>query len=308
MTFTSNNGGTPQDPPQSPRLASSSCRSSTCSASTSRISFENPNAPKSLAPTRQQPQINVQINVSVASSPTDFEVDVQARRQGRSAGRCCSPSNSPILAYSAPERPAGTHPAAGHDRVPAAPVPVRARDHRERFATAASRRCCSTRSISLRSISSGWRRRNRSSRAAIRAADLSGSPLAGRYSRQIAFSPSVATNAGCASRSVAVSRGGSGERTPRRRHRLARRSAMSHCTTSTSERGLPAADQLDIDFGQQLGVEQRAVLRAPRIVDPVTGHSSSSLLAARMPAPGQQQRIDHPLERTAHGRSARARR
>ena len=33
------------------------------------------------------------------------------------------------------------------------------------------------------------------------------------------------------------------------------------------ERRLPAADQFDIDFRQQLGVEQRAMLGAARIVD-----------------------------------------
>ena len=34
-----------------------------------------------------------------------------------------------------------------------------------------------------------------------------------------------------------------------------------------TELRLPRADQLDIDFGQKLGVEQRAVFGAPRIVD-----------------------------------------
>ena len=39
------------------------------------FSFENPNAPRSLAPKETQPSINIQINVGVGQlAPTDFEV------------------------------------------------------------------------------------------------------------------------------------------------------------------------------------------------------------------------------------------
>ena len=39
------------------------------------LSFENPHAPRSLAPTGQQPTINIQVNVEATPlSPTDFEV------------------------------------------------------------------------------------------------------------------------------------------------------------------------------------------------------------------------------------------
>jgi preprotein translocase subunit SecB len=42
------------------------------------LSFENPNAPRSLAPTPQPPTINVQINVDAASvAETDFEVTLR---------------------------------------------------------------------------------------------------------------------------------------------------------------------------------------------------------------------------------------
>jgi preprotein translocase subunit SecB len=42
------------------------------------FSFENPNAPRSLQPTQQQPQINVQINVNVGQlAPTDYEVTLK---------------------------------------------------------------------------------------------------------------------------------------------------------------------------------------------------------------------------------------
>jgi preprotein translocase subunit SecB len=42
------------------------------------FSFENPNAPRSLAPMQQQPQINVQVNVSPKPlSATDYEVELR---------------------------------------------------------------------------------------------------------------------------------------------------------------------------------------------------------------------------------------
>ncbi len=59
---------------------------------------------------------------------------------------------------------------------------------------------------------------------------------------------------------------------------------------------LPRPDQIDIDFGQQFGVEQRAVLGATGIVDRVARAQivepvrDAGMLAAR-----QQQRIDQPV-------------
>jgi len=42
------------------------------------LSFENPNAPRSLTPTGQQPKINIQVNVEAApQSATDFEVTLR---------------------------------------------------------------------------------------------------------------------------------------------------------------------------------------------------------------------------------------
>ena len=42
------------------------------------FSFENPNAPRSLAPTQTQPAINIQINVAVGQmSETDYEVSLK---------------------------------------------------------------------------------------------------------------------------------------------------------------------------------------------------------------------------------------
>ena len=65
-----------------------------------------------------------------------------------------------------------------------------------------------------------------------------------------------------------------------------------------NELRLPGADQLDIDFGQELGIEQRAMLGAAGIVDRVA-HAQivEPVRSARMLAARKQQRIDHALAR-----------
>jgi preprotein translocase subunit SecB len=51
------------------------------------FSFENPNAPRSLAPNQPQPNINIQINVGVSqSAETDFEVTLKLEGKAESAG------------------------------------------------------------------------------------------------------------------------------------------------------------------------------------------------------------------------------
>ena len=51
------------------------------------FSFENPNAPRSLAPTQTQPAINIQINVGVQQlAETDFEVSLKLEGKADSAG------------------------------------------------------------------------------------------------------------------------------------------------------------------------------------------------------------------------------
>ena len=59
------------------------------------LSFENPNAPRSLQPQEQGPQINMQVNVNAKQlAETDFEVELTLR--GRREDRrptCCSPSS-----------------------------------------------------------------------------------------------------------------------------------------------------------------------------------------------------------------------
>jgi preprotein translocase subunit SecB len=50
------------------------------------FSFENPNAPRSLAPSQTQPAINIQINVGVGQlSPTDYEVTLKLEGKAESA-------------------------------------------------------------------------------------------------------------------------------------------------------------------------------------------------------------------------------
>ena len=51
------------------------------------FSFENPNAPRSLAPTQTQPEINIQINVGVQQlAETDYEVSLALEGKAQSSG------------------------------------------------------------------------------------------------------------------------------------------------------------------------------------------------------------------------------
>jgi preprotein translocase subunit SecB len=51
------------------------------------FSFENPNAPRSLAPSQEQPQLNVQINVGVSQlAATDYEVTLKLDGKAESKG------------------------------------------------------------------------------------------------------------------------------------------------------------------------------------------------------------------------------
>src|SRR6202167_401147 len=51
------------------------------------FSFENPNAPRSMAPTGQQPSINIQVNVDAApTSGSDFEVTLRLEGKAESQG------------------------------------------------------------------------------------------------------------------------------------------------------------------------------------------------------------------------------
>src|SRR3984885_2884341 len=51
------------------------------------FSFENPNAPRSMAPTGQQPTINIQVNVDASPiAATDFEVTLRLEGKAESQG------------------------------------------------------------------------------------------------------------------------------------------------------------------------------------------------------------------------------
>jgi preprotein translocase subunit SecB len=51
------------------------------------LSFENPNAPRSLQPSQQQPAINIQINVGAKPlAENDFEVELKIEGKAESAG------------------------------------------------------------------------------------------------------------------------------------------------------------------------------------------------------------------------------
>ena len=115
-------------------------------------------------PRRSPRSTSRSMSASDSSRQTDYEVSLKLEGKAEAAGHRAvrvRPDLRRRLPH--PERAAGALAAAGHDRMPAAVVSVRARDRRaRRCATAASRRCCSIRSISSRSISSAWRRRRHS--------------------------------------------------------------------------------------------------------------------------------------------------
>ena len=61
---------------------------------------------------------------------------------------------------------------------------------------------------------------------------------------------------------------------------------------------LPGTDQIDVDLGQKLGVEQRAVLGSAGIVDRIArAEVIEPVRNAGVLAPCQQQRVDQPLAR-----------
>src|SRR2546423_8964300 len=77
--MTNGNGAPPeQAPPQLNVLAQY----------TKDLSFENPNAPSSLQPQSQQPQINIQINVNANNlSEQEFEVTLSVEGKAENAGK-----------------------------------------------------------------------------------------------------------------------------------------------------------------------------------------------------------------------------
>lgn len=87
MTFTSNNGnGAP--PQQAPAATQALPSLNVLGQYVKDFSFENPNAPQSLAPSQEQPQLSVQINVGVAQpAATDYEVTLKLEGKAESQGQ-----------------------------------------------------------------------------------------------------------------------------------------------------------------------------------------------------------------------------
>ncbi len=82
MTNTGNGGppASPQDPQTGPQL-------NVLGQYIKDFSFENPNAPRSLAPSQTQPAINIQINVNANPlSETDFEVTLTLEGKAENSG------------------------------------------------------------------------------------------------------------------------------------------------------------------------------------------------------------------------------
>ncbi len=100
------------------------------------LSFENPNAPRSITPTGQQPSINIQVNVDAAPmSETDFEVTL--RLEGKAEAQGMLLFNFELVfagAFRIQNVPPETLAADRADRMPAAFIPVRARNRRHRRA------------------------------------------------------------------------------------------------------------------------------------------------------------------------------
>ncbi len=77
MANTTNGGPAPETPPQLNVLAQY----------IKDLSFENPNAPRSLSPSQQQPQLNIQINVNAKPiADNDFEIELKLEGKAETAG------------------------------------------------------------------------------------------------------------------------------------------------------------------------------------------------------------------------------
>ena len=129
---------------------------------TKDFSFENPNAPRTLAAQQQSPKISLQINVNARQiGPGDFEVSLMLEG-GAGEGAEALFKFETQLRRGVPGRECSARPdpALGHDRRAAAAVSFRAPDHRQvRSVREAIRPCTSIRSIFMGSTCNAWPRR-----------------------------------------------------------------------------------------------------------------------------------------------------
>src|SRR5215510_2436779 len=85
MATTGGNGGPAPSP--SPTAPQGQAQLSVLGQYIKDFSFENPNAPRSLAPNQTQPAINIQINVSAQQlAQTDYEISLKLEGKAESAG------------------------------------------------------------------------------------------------------------------------------------------------------------------------------------------------------------------------------
>ena len=141
--------------------------------------------------------------------------------------------------------------------------------------------------------------------AGYRRCDARGQPL---RLRQVAEPDRVARRGspsryavGPISLGVTRKRRGTG-RAPMRRDVVAAgdASARRSIVLAEDQARLPSADQLDIDLGEQLGVEERAVEGAPADVDLVArAERIERIRPGRVLAPRQHQRVDDALRRAS---------
>src|SRR6516225_2253509 len=83
MATTGGNGG----PAPGPSAPQGQAQLSVLGQYIKDFSFENPNAPRSLAPNQTQPAINIQINVSAQQlAQTDYEISLKLEGKAESAG------------------------------------------------------------------------------------------------------------------------------------------------------------------------------------------------------------------------------
>src|SRR5260370_27989253 len=79
MTMATNGGDQPQAPQNAPQV-------NVLGEYIKDLAFENPNAPRSLAPSQNQPGINIQINIGVGQlAATDYEVSLKLEGKAESA-------------------------------------------------------------------------------------------------------------------------------------------------------------------------------------------------------------------------------
>ena len=114
----------------------------------------------------------------------------------------------------------------------------------------------------------------------------------------------MATNARWAARSSADSRGSKRFRAHADDYSLTC-GGNWRCGLGQNELRLTGTDQFNVNLGQQLGIEQRAVFGAMGVVDRVTDAEIVEPIGATgVLAAGDEQSVDHPLARDK--RAARA--